>query len=109
LARVQPDVSLDEARTAATLALFGVGLWVLVILARPVGAARKPLAWGMGIAFLVVLALPWSRDYFALDTPPFLIVLATFGLVVIGGFVLEGSEKAADWIWARVKGEDPAD
>ena len=43
VAREVDDVSLDEARTAATIVLLVVGLWVLAMLARPFTPARVVL------------------------------------------------------------------
>ena len=50
-AREVEGVSLTESRTAAAIALLGVGLWVLVILARPFTPARVVLVAAMAGGF----------------------------------------------------------
>jgi cation-transporting ATPase E len=62
-------VERDEARTAATLVLLVVGLWILNILARPLTAYRGLLFALMVGAFLVVLAFEPLRTFYALDLP----------------------------------------
>ena len=41
VARDEPSLTLTEARTTATIVLFSVGLWVLVILIRPFSRPRR--------------------------------------------------------------------
>ncbi|MFG2006424.1 HAD-IC family P-type ATPase [Spirillospora sp. NPDC048911] len=52
--------------STATLALFFLALWVLALIARPWNWWRLGLVIAMGSAFLIVLAVPWLRDFFAL-------------------------------------------
>ena len=68
-AREVGGVSLDEARTTATLVLLVVGLWVLNVLARPITPFRAVLFGAMVAAFLTVLAVEFLRDFYALDLP----------------------------------------
>ncbi len=65
-----PALSLDEARTTATLVLLVVGLWVLNILARPITPFRGVLFGAMVGAVFVVLALPPLREFYAFELPP---------------------------------------
>ncbi|MFJ7628267.1 HAD-IC family P-type ATPase [Streptomyces sp. NPDC097595] len=58
--------ALDAETSAATLTLFLVSMWVLAIIARPYTWWRICLVAAMGLAFLVVLAVPWLQDFFAL-------------------------------------------
>jgi cation-transporting ATPase E len=69
LAREQPGVSLDEARTTAALVLLVIGLWVLVILARPLTPWRGLLMGAMVAAFALALLVPAGRDFYALELP----------------------------------------
>ena len=64
------DVTLDEARTTATLVLLVVGLWVLNILARPITPFRAMLIGAMVALFLLILAVPALSDFYALELPP---------------------------------------
>ncbi len=68
-ARVGAGVGLDESRTTATLVLLVVGLWILVMLARPITGWRASLVTWMVGAFAVILVVPDLRDFYALDLP----------------------------------------
>ncbi|MCZ7536831.1 MAG: HAD-IC family P-type ATPase [Acidimicrobiia bacterium] len=68
-ARVGAGVGLDESRTTATLVLLVVGLWILVLLARPITGWRASLVTWMVAAFVVILAVPDLRTFYALDLP----------------------------------------
>jgi cation-transporting ATPase E len=64
------DVPLKEARTATTITLVIVGLWVLLILARPLTVWRGVLAASMIACVGIILAVPALRDFYALELPP---------------------------------------
>jgi cation-transporting P-type ATPase E len=82
------DVPQDQARTTATLALAGLGLVVLGLAARPLSPLRRLLLVAMAAGFAVVLAVPWLREFFALDLPPAPVALAAAGLVALLGAAL---------------------
>jgi cation-transporting P-type ATPase E len=82
-------VSAEQARTAATLALTGIGLVVLALASRPLTPLRTALVAAMAAAFGVVLAVPWLRGFFALSLPPARVALLALGLVALVGVVLE--------------------
>ena len=88
LARIQPNVTLAEARTTATIVLFVVTLWVLDILARPLTPLRRLLLVCMVGAFLVVLAVPWLRDVLALDLPRLPVTAMALALAAIADVLL---------------------
>ncbi|WP_103516454.1 HAD-IC family P-type ATPase [Streptomyces sp. SM10] len=58
--------ALEAETSAATLTLFLVSMWVLAIIARPYTWWRIALVAAMGLCFLIVLAVPWLQDFFAL-------------------------------------------
>ncbi|MFI1654149.1 cation-translocating P-type ATPase [Streptomyces sp. NPDC020472] len=58
--------ALGAETSAATLTLFLVSMWVLAIIARPYTWWRLTLVAAMGGAFLLVLAVPWLQEFFAL-------------------------------------------
>ncbi|MFD9218500.1 HAD-IC family P-type ATPase [Streptomyces sp. NPDC060064] len=58
--------ALDAETSAATLTLFLVSMWVLAIIARPYTLWRVCLVAAMGVAFLIVLVVPWLQNFFAL-------------------------------------------
>ncbi|MEV4254909.1 HAD-IC family P-type ATPase [Spirillospora sp. NPDC049652] len=60
------DSSFQEDSSSASLSLFLLALWVLVLIARPWNWWRLGLVAVMGAAFLTVLAVPWLRHFFAL-------------------------------------------
>jgi cation-transporting ATPase E len=77
------DVSLDEARTCATFTLLGIGLVVLVLVSRPLRPWKVALVGAMAGSYAVVLAVPFTREYFQLQLPSgiaWLVVVLT-GLV----------------------------
>ncbi len=70
MARFGHDLVLIEARTTATLVLVAVGLWVLVIQARPFNWWKTLLVGAMAGSLAVILAVPALRDFYALQLPP---------------------------------------
>ncbi|MBW8485777.1 HAD-IC family P-type ATPase [Actinomadura parmotrematis] len=66
LATENPATGFEDDSTTASLALFVLALWVLLLIARPWNWWRLSLVAAMAAAFLVVLAVPWLRDFFAL-------------------------------------------
>jgi cation-transporting P-type ATPase E len=70
IARFGHDLVLREARTTATLVLIAVGLWVLVIQARPFNWWKTVLVGSMVGCVALILAIPPLRDFYALQLPP---------------------------------------
>jgi cation-transporting ATPase E len=97
IARVVNDVPTDEARTAATLSLLVVGLWVLNVLARPITPQRALLFGLMVSGFLLVLAIPQLRDFFALDIPPNRTLVAVAGVSTAAILLLELGWQITQW------------
>ena len=89
IARATPDVSATAARTAAMLAVFAVGLWVLALVAGPAGRAIALVA-AMAGALILLFAVPQARRIFALELPPVSVCAWVTGLVLaaIGGLTL---------------------
>src|SRR5262249_36582585 len=94
-ARGTYDASLAEARTAATITLVAVGLWILGLLARPFTMWRALLVGAMAAAFAGALAIPAVRDFFALDVPPLDLDLVIAVIVVIANAILELGWRAS--------------
>ncbi|MFK7917583.1 MAG: HAD-IC family P-type ATPase [Ilumatobacter sp.] len=67
--RRMDDIVLAEARTAATVTLLGAGLVVLIVVSRPLQTWKIALAASMALMYVVVLSVPFFRDYFELDLP----------------------------------------
>jgi cation-transporting ATPase E len=88
-AREIDGVSVTESRTAAAIALLGVGLWILVILARPFTSARVVLVAAMAGGFAGALLIPGVRDFYALEIPPANLAIVIVVAVLAAGCVLE--------------------
>ncbi len=81
--RNSPGVSLAEARTTAVMVLTWIGLLVLSIIAAPLNRWRLALIWSMAGLFMLVLILPATQTFFALQPPDDLLWLAAFGIAAI--------------------------
>ncbi|MEV5959103.1 cation-translocating P-type ATPase [Streptomyces sp. NPDC051987] len=90
--------SLDAETSAATLTLFLVSLWVLAIIARPYTWWRVALVAAMGVAFVVVLAVPALQSFFALKLVGMAMPWTAVGIAVVGSAVLE-----LLWKWVERK------
>jgi cation-transporting ATPase E len=102
-AREQTGTSLREARTTCTIALLAIALWVLAIIAR---SGKERSAWlvpSMAAGFVVVLAVPGLRGFFALSLPGPLLLLAAVGAVALAGMAMEVGWRIAGWAKARVR------
>jgi cation-transporting ATPase E len=103
LARVQDDVSLREARTTAALVLLTIGLWILVILARPLTVWRVLLIGGMVATAGLVMAVPTGRDFFALDLPNRGVVAEAAVIAVSAAVLLEVGWRLRGTVAARTR------
>ncbi|MET9774764.1 HAD-IC family P-type ATPase [Streptomyces sp. NPDC006367] len=83
-----PDALAAET-SVATLTLFLISMWVLAIVARPYTWWRVLLVAVMGLAFLVVLAVPWLQDFFALRLVGHTMPWAAVGVAVAAAVLLE--------------------
>ncbi len=83
LAKNEPGISLAEAQTAATMVLVFIGFLILTVIAAPLTMWRLVLVWAMPALFLLVMAIPAAREFFALVPPPLLVWLAGFGIAAI--------------------------
>jgi cation-transporting P-type ATPase E len=98
LARDTAGIDRTEARTIATITLFMVALWVLAILARPTSLWRTSLVATMAAAFVIALATPAFRDFFALELPSASDVAVAVGVAVMAGVALEFGWQASGWV-----------
>ena len=87
VARAQEGVTLEEEKTTAALVLLAVGLWVLVILARPFTLWRALLIGGMVVLMALALLVPAGREFYALELPPES-VLAEAALIAVSAIAL---------------------
>ncbi len=83
VARGPAHATTAQARTAATLALVAIGLAVLVLVARPLNAARVALVGCMVGGAVAVWSVPLSRRIFSLVWPPATALWATAAVVLL--------------------------
>ena len=67
-ARRTTEITLDEARTLATVTLLIIGLAVLVVASRPLRAWKLALVGAMAGGYALVFAIPFLREFFELET-----------------------------------------
>ncbi|MFF2517737.1 cation-translocating P-type ATPase [Streptomyces sp. NPDC058086] len=92
---------LDAETSAATLTLFLISMWVLAIIARPYTWWRVALVASMGLAFVVVLIVPWLQHFFALKLVGVEMPWIAVGISVVAAATLE-------FLWRWVDRRFPA-
>lgn len=93
--------SLAQARTAATMTLFAVASWVLVLVAQPLTPRRWLLLGGTVTAFVTVLGVPSLRAFFALERLPLEAWLAVAVIASAAAGVLHWSASVAAHVRAE--------
>ena len=78
-------VSLDEARTSATMTLLGIGLVILLLISRPLRTWKVGLAAAMAASYGATMAWPLLREFFHLDIPSLAAWLWVVGTIAVGG------------------------
>jgi cation-transporting P-type ATPase E len=99
IARYGHDLSSREARTTSALVLMAVGLWVLVLQARPFNWWKTLLVAAMVGSVAVILAVSWLRDFYALKLPPADVMVEA---AIIAGIAIALLEVG--WRFSRVVG-----
>jgi cation-transporting P-type ATPase E len=99
IARYGHDLSLRESRTTAALVLIAVGLWVLVLQARPFNWWKSLLVASMVASIAIIMAIAWLRDFYALQLPPADVVAEAAVVAGIAIVLLE-----VGWRFSRVVG-----
>jgi cation-transporting P-type ATPase E len=94
LAVNQPDVSVSEERTVATVVIAAIGLWILARLAQPLNASRRALIAAMVGGLVTVMLLAPVRGLFALDFPRPIVALSAFGIIALAYVSLEAGDRA---------------
>jgi cation-transporting ATPase E len=86
---VREIATLDQARAVTTITLWIVAFWILCVLARPLDRWRAVLLGSMALTFVLVLALPIGRDFFAMQVQWDWTVLVGAGFGAIGAIGIE--------------------
>ncbi|MFE9123697.1 cation-translocating P-type ATPase [Streptomyces sp. NPDC007172] len=90
---------LDAETSVTTLTLFLVSMWVLAIIARPYTWWRIALVVAMGVAFLLVLAVPWLQNFFALKLVGAVMPWTAVGIAVLASALLELTWRRVTQRW----------
>lgn len=90
IVRRMDDVSIPEARTAATATLLLLGLVILLLISRPWKPWKAGLAAAMAACYVLVMVWPFARDYFELDLPTGEAWAAVAAAGVAGGLAIWG-------------------
>lgn len=93
IARVE-GAGTRESRTAATVALMVLGLYVLSMLARPFTRYRAVLLLAMIGLFLGALLVPLAREFFILTLPSVDVLLSGLAVAGVGCVALELAVRA---------------
>ncbi|MEV8630520.1 HAD-IC family P-type ATPase [Streptosporangium sp. NPDC051023] len=80
--------TLEESRTAAVITLFVVTWWVLVLIARPYLWWRVALVAAMAALFALAVAIPFTREFFALAPGNLGDDLVAIGIGIVASAVL---------------------
>ena len=95
LAINEPDISVSEERTVATIVIASIGLWILARLARPLTPRRRVLLIAMTVGLLAAFLVPALRELFALDLPRPIVALAAIGVAALALLGLELGDRVA--------------
>ncbi len=105
------DGDLSVARSATTITMVLVGMWVLVELTSPLTPKRAALVAALVGAFALVLVVPLGRSFFDLVIPPADVLAVIIGISVAASIALHVALKIVDhhggqWIpWLREEEE----
>jgi cation-transporting ATPase E len=99
IARLGHDLTLRESRTTAALVLIAVGLWVLVLQARPFNWWKTLLVASMIASVALIMIVPALRDFYAMQLPPADVALEASAVAIVAIVLLE-----AGWRFSRVVG-----
>ncbi|MFC9746934.1 cation-translocating P-type ATPase [Streptomyces niveus] len=88
--------SLAAETSAATLTLFLVSMWVLVIIARPYTWWRVGLVLAMGFLFVIVLVVPSLQTFFALKLVGTTMPWTAVAIAAAGAVLLEAAWRLVD-------------
>jgi cation-transporting ATPase E len=97
------DSTRAEAQTLASIVLFVVALWVVILVAQPLNAVRVALVVAMAAGFVLVLVVPVTRQFFAFTLPETIDVVITVGLALVAVGTLQvvlgiiGSRPRLSW------------
>ena len=89
----EPNVSISEERTVATVVIAAIGLWILARLAQPLTASRRGLIAAMAAGLAVVMFLAPVRLLFDLDFPRPIVAMSAVGIISLALLSLELGDR----------------
>lgn len=107
LAVNEPNVSISEERTVATIVIAAIGLWILARLAQPLTASRRGLIAAMAAGLASVMLLAPVRLVFDLDFPRPIVAISAAGIIALAFLSLELGDQAIAFVgryWGRRNG-----
>ncbi len=87
-ARQAEDVSLREARTVAVMTLLGLGLFILLMTARPLRWWKVGLVVAMAVMYGLVALVDFASDYFEIYLPDAWLWIPSMSAVGVGGALI---------------------
>ena len=97
LAINEVGVTLEQARTTATLILTAIGFFALGIVSRPLVLWKRVLIGAMVALLILAVLHPASADLFELELPRPVVLLAALAIVAITGTVMVVALRALGW------------
>ncbi|MEP9385360.1 HAD-IC family P-type ATPase [Nocardioides sp. KR10-350] len=94
LARVVEGSGVDGGRTTATLVALVVGLWVVLVQARPIAGWKLGLVAALGAVVALIVLVPPLHTVFLFDFTPWRIAVALI-VGAVGSFLVEITHRAA--------------
>jgi cation-transporting ATPase E len=95
---ISEDVTLEAARTTAVVVLTAVGLFALAIVCRPFVPWKTGLVVSMAVLTIIALTSPRSQEFFELELPSTVVLLAAIGIVAITGAVMVLALYTLGWL-----------
>ncbi len=103
---------LTIARSATTITMVLVGMWILIELVIPLTPSRIALVGAMVAAFALTLIVPFGRTFFDLVIPPLDIIGVIAAITIVAAIVLHVALRVVDhhegpWVpWLRADEEN---
>ncbi|HEY8840173.1 MAG TPA: HAD-IC family P-type ATPase, partial [Candidatus Dormibacteraeota bacterium] len=93
LAVNEPNVSISEERTVATVVIAAIGLWILARLAQPLTVARRGLIAAMAAGLAIVMLPAPVRLFFDLDFPRPIVAMSAVGIIALAFLSLDLGDR----------------
>ncbi len=97
ISHAYPWINTADSRTIATLVVVIMGLWVLGVLCRPWTWWKKLLVAAMALGLVLMVAVPFTREFFALVVPGWSVLLQTAAISAAGIALMEFAWGLTGW------------